>query len=105
MKLARTSRRREDPARGRAHQECEIMRLRNKSRERGIALVITLILLSIITFMAVAFLVLSRGQKSNVTTVMDQAQARMGADEALERAEADLLSVMIASGNESGYGM
>src|SRR5579872_4501268 len=39
--------------------------------ERGVALVITLIMLAVITFMAIAFLVLSRGERSSVGTATD----------------------------------
>src|SRR6185369_13499130 len=43
--------------------------------QQGVALVVTLIMLSVITFMAIAFLVLSRGERSSVTTATDQSLA------------------------------
>jgi hypothetical protein len=67
--------------------------------ERGIALVITLILLSVITFMAVAFLVLSRSQKGAVTTQIDQLIAQQGAEEAAEQAKALLVSSVMGFTN------
>src|SRR5262245_23044479 len=67
--------------------------------ERGIALVITLILLSVITFMAVTFLVLSRSEKGAVTTAMDQEIAQNGVDEANEQAKARLVSLIMAFTN------
>src|SRR5215831_4352228 len=66
------------------------------SSERGIALVITLILLSVITFMAVTFLVLSRSEKGAVTTDIDQAIAQQGVDEANAQANVKLVSLVMA---------
>jgi hypothetical protein len=67
----------------------------------GIALVITLILLAIITFMAVTFLVVSTAERRSVTGETDQTIARFAADAALERANAELLSRIMAATNES----
>ena len=63
--------------------------------QRGIALVITLILLAIITFMAIAFLVLSSSQRNAVTTSTDQNIARNAAESGNARAIADLLSSIV----------
>src|ERR1035438_7178570 len=60
--------------------------------ERGVALVITLVLLTVITFMAVTFLVVSSSQHGSVTTETEQATARLAADTARERAIAQLLA-------------
>src|SRR5690349_10190575 len=57
----------------------------NRLGEQGVALVVTLIMLSVITFMAIAFLVLSRGERTSVATATDQSLARLAADNALER--------------------
>ncbi len=73
--------------------------------ERGVALVITLVLLSIITFMAVTFLVLSRNQHGAVATETDQAVARLAAESARDRAIAQLLAPILASTNEFNYGL
>ncbi len=75
------------------------------SRERGVALVITLIMLSVITFMAIAFLVLSRGERTSVSTATDQSIARLAADNALERVQAELLAPMQVSGNYFSSGL
>src|SRR5689334_22459523 len=48
----------------------------SKRASEGVALVITLILLSVITFMAITFLVVSRGEKSTVGSVTEQTTAR-----------------------------
>jgi hypothetical protein len=73
--------------------------------ERGVALVITLVLLSVITFMAVTFLVVSRSQHGSVTTETDQQVARFAADTARERAIAELVTPILASANEFNYGL
>ncbi len=78
--------------------------LRNP-HSRGVALVITLVLLSVITFMTVAFLVLSRSQHGSVTTETDQAGARFAADAARERAITELIVPILASTNEFNYGL
>jgi hypothetical protein len=73
--------------------------------ERGVALVITLVLLSVITFMAVTFLVVSRSQHGSVATETDQQVARFAADTARERAIAQLVTPILASTNEFNYGL
>src|SRR5260221_600044 len=72
---------------------------RTPHSESGIALVITLILLSVITFMAVTFLVVSRRERGAVTTMTDQANATFAADAAVERAKAQLIAAMLAQTN------
>jgi hypothetical protein len=62
--------------------------------EKGMALVITLMMLAIVTFMAVVFLSLSRRERGNVKISEDQATARSMADAALERSKADLTAGM-----------
>jgi len=73
--------------------------------ERGVALVITLVLLSVITFMTVTFLVVSRSQHGSVATETDQAISRLAADTARERAIAQLLAPIMAWTNEFNYGL
>ena len=58
----------------------------------GVALIITLILLSVVTFMAITFLALSRREQSAVSTVTDTAGARLAADAALASAEAQIMA-------------
>jgi hypothetical protein len=69
---------------------------RLKRTESGVALVVTLILLAMIAFMAIAFLVLTRGERSSVTTVADQTIAKLASDTGLERAKMELLAPMMA---------
>lgn len=63
------------------------------------ALVISLILLAVITFMAVTFLVLSRSEKGAVTTNTDQTLARLAADTGLQRAKTALIAPMLGLTN------
>lgn len=71
--------------------------------QRGVALVVTLIMLSVITFLAIAFLVLSRREKGAVTTATDQTVARLAAETAVERAKIDLLAPILAFTNAFHY--
>jgi hypothetical protein len=77
----------------------------NQHAQRGVALVVTLILLSVITFMAVAFLVMSRSEKGSVTTTTDLTTARLAADSARERAVAETLAFIQAWTNEQNFGL
>jgi hypothetical protein len=68
-----------------------------RGSERGIALVITLIMLSVTLVMALAFLALARRERGSVTTGTDSTTARLAADTALAYAQAQL-AANIASG-------
>ena len=71
----------------------------NRKSERGIALVITLILLSVTLFMAIAFLAISRRERGSVTTATDTATARLAADSALANAQAQIIANIFATTN------
>src|SRR6266404_3451353 len=73
--------------------------------ESGVALVITLILLSVITFMAVTFLVVSRSEKGSVVTQTDLVIARDGANSGAERAISEILAPILAFTNEYNFDM
>jgi len=62
-------------------------------------------MLSVITFMAIAFLVLSRGERTSTGTATDQSIARLAMNNGLERAQAELVIPMIASGNFASGGL
>src|SRR6266581_7000059 len=66
------------------------------SRSSGIALVITLILLAIITFLAITLLVVTRSEKGTVGVKADQTTAALAADIALERSKMHVLAPMLA---------
>src|SRR5271170_7849651 len=59
---------------------------------RGIALVITLIMLSVTLVMAIAFLALARRERSSVSTTTDTTTARLAADSALAAAQSQIMA-------------
>jgi hypothetical protein len=73
--------------------------------QNGVALIITLILLSVVTFMAVTFLALSRRERGAVATVTDTAGARYAADAALANAEAQIIANVFASTNPYNFSL
>jgi hypothetical protein len=76
-----------------------------KSRsEQGVALVVTLILLSVITFMTVTFLVISRREREGVINRSNQSDASFAADAALEHVKAQVIAQMYIAGT-NGNGL
>ena len=70
-----------------------------RQSQRGIALITTLIMLSVVTVMAVAFLAVSRRERSAVTTSSDRLDAKAIADAALQRAQAEVISRVLTVTN------
>jgi hypothetical protein len=68
-----------------------------------VALVITLLLLSVITFLAVAFLAMSRRNQSAVTASLDTTTAQAMAGAAQARAQAEIMAQILASGDALQY--
>ena len=68
--------------------------------ESGVALVITLILLSVITFMAVTLLVVNRSQKGLVNTSTDYIIANEGASSANDLAISQILAPIQIGGSK-----
>jgi hypothetical protein len=62
--------------------------------QSGVALVITLIMLSVITLIAVAFLALSQRERSSISSTMTATEAEQMANTAADRAKADILAQM-----------
>src|SRR5712671_3459469 len=73
--------------------------------QRGIALVITLILLSVTLFMAVAFLAISRRERGSVTTETESVTARLAAESALAHAEAQVVATMLQATNPYNFNL
>lgn len=71
--------------------------------QRGVALVITLVMLSVVTLMAITFLAVSRRERAAVAVAEYQVTARTMADSALARAQVDLVSRMMAHGSLLDY--
>lgn len=74
-----------------------------RQRQRGVALVITLVMLSVVTLMAVTFLAISRRERASVAVANDQNTARLMADTALARAQADVVARVMAHGSLLDY--
>jgi hypothetical protein len=75
------------------------------SPRSGVALIVTLIMLSIITVMAVAFLALSRRERSAVVHSQNSIDAELSASAAAERAKAEILANIITYSNYTGPGL
>ena len=73
--------------------------------ESGVALVVTLIMLSVIAFMSITFLILTQRERGSVTSAANQTDARLAADTALERAKSELMAPVIAFHNPDAYGL
>lgn len=67
----------------------------------GVALIVTIIMISVITFLTVAFLALSGREKNSVKTATNQTTARLAADHAFERAKSDMLTGVLAARDAS----
>ena len=73
--------------------------------ERGIALVITLILLSVTLVMAIAFLAISNRERNSVTTSTDTITAQLAADSALAAAQAQIIATINSTTNPYSAGL
>jgi hypothetical protein len=76
-----------------------------RKSQQGVALVITLILLSAITFMAVTFLVVTRRERERATTQSNQSDATFAANAAIEQAKNQIISLMLARTNGLDSGL
>ena len=79
--------------------------LATRHSRKGIALVITLILLAVTLVMALAFLAISRRESSSVTTANATATARLAADSALANAEAQAMATILSTTNPYNFGL
>ena len=77
----------------------------NRKFQKGIALVITLILLSVTLVMAIAFLAISRREAGSVSTSTDSVTARYAADAALANAQAQIIASVLATANPYSSGL
>ena len=71
---------------------------RHASRS-GVALVITVVMISIITFLAVAFLTLTGRERGSVRTATDATTVRNATDVANDRAKAEIIAAILATTN------
>ena len=70
---------------------------------RGVALVITLMMLAMVTVMAIIFLALARAERRSVKIVEDLETAKVMSAAGLERAKAQTIATMAASGSKLNY--
>lgn len=80
------------------------LRVANPCRRRGVALVITLILLSVILVITFALLAVSRRERASVTTGQHLIDAEYMANAAMERAKATLAAQILGRTNLMGAG-
>jgi hypothetical protein len=71
--------------------------------QEAVALVITLLMLSVITFLTIAFLAMSQRNQSAVSASLDQANARAANDAALARAQTEIMAQMLAHNDALYY--
>jgi hypothetical protein len=76
---------------------------RPSTSESGVALIVTVIMISVITFLTVAFLALSGRERNSVKTSTAQTTARLAADEATVRAQTEILAAIIATTNITSF--
>ena len=73
--------------------------------QSGVALVITVILLAVVTLLALTFLAVSRRERNAVTTTTDTYSAKLAADDALANAEAQIVANVLATTNPYNFGL
>jgi hypothetical protein len=78
---------------------------RHSLRASGVALVVTIVLLSVITFLAVVFLALTGRETGSVKTSINQTLARQAAEAGFERAKAELIARILATTNVADFGL
>ncbi len=82
-------------------RRCEALAANRQSpivnRKSGVALVITLIMLSVTLVMAIAFLAISRRERNSVGTNTDTTVARLAADSALAAAQAQIVANILTT--------
>ena len=73
-----------------------------KTKEQGVVLVITLIMLSVVTLMAIVFLGVSRRERIvNVTT--DHLTAKMAAEAGMARAQSEVIGRVLSSSKSISF--
>jgi len=71
----------------------------------GVALVATLIMLSLVTFMVVAFLGVARRERRAIEAATTAGESQIARDAALNVAQADILARLLISGDKWNYGL
>lgn len=81
------------------------MRLKifRKSGEQGVALVVTLIMLAVVTFLAVAYLAMSRREQSSIYTSSEQNRAQLMAESAFNHLKGKVIANILTYTNLGNY--
>lgn len=74
-----------------------------QSSEQGVVLVITLIMLSVVTVMAVLFLGVSRRERASVSVTTDHITAKAMTESGFAHAQANIVSRMLTASNKLNY--
>lgn len=74
-----------------------------QSSKQGVVLVITLIMLSVVTVMAVLFLSVSRRERASVTVTTDHITAKAMTESGFAHAQANIVSRMLTASNKFNY--
>jgi hypothetical protein len=70
-----------------------------RNQQQGVALVITLLLLTVITVIAVAFLAVTHRERASVTETLSSTDSEFAMSAALERAKAEIIGTILSSTN------
>ena len=81
------------------------MNTRPPSSRRAVALIVTLIMLSVVTFLAIAFLAISRRERTSVIVQGEAHDAYHMAVTGYNRALAEVISKILATGDKANYGL
>lgn len=73
------------------------------TEQRGVALVVTLIMLAVVTFLAVAYLAMSRREQSSINAAEEQNKARLMADAGVEHLKGKILANIFTYTNANAY--
>ncbi|MBI5799228.1 MAG: hypothetical protein HZA92_00670, partial [Verrucomicrobia bacterium] len=76
-----------------------------RTSRSGVALVATLIMLSLVTFMVVAFLSVARRERQSVAASLTINEARSAMEAGLARAQGDVFSRLLTTGDPWSYGL
>jgi hypothetical protein len=85
------------------HSQTGLTATNRRRRTDSVALVITLLMLSIITFLAIAFLAMSRRNQSSVSASLDVTTAQAMSAAAQARAQAEIMAQIMAHGDPYYY--
>jgi hypothetical protein len=78
-------------------------RFSHRKAEKGVALVITLVMLALVTVMAVVFLAVSRRERASVKLLQDMGVSQSMAEAALEQAKTKAIAQMTVEGSKLHY--